>query len=104
MCCVVTRNEQCGTCDITYRFVHHNECGRAEAGLSLDQAVKVHQHFRAHALGDEGCRGAAGDYTQQVVPAAAHSTYRTDVRFNEVTKTASTWVALMLSCLNLLRP
>lgn len=58
----------------THRFVHDDQSGGAQAGLGLDEAVKVHQYVRAHALGDEGGGRAAGDDAQQVVPAAAHST------------------------------
>lgn len=87
-----------GSIKVTYRFVHDDECSRAQAGLCLNEAIEVHEDFSAHVFGDEGSGGAARDYTQQVIPPATHSTYQTDVYFNQVAeKNAFTLAMLTLS-------
>src|SRR5690606_27347709 len=52
-------------------LVHDNHAAGAEARLLVPHAVKIHDGVHHVFTTDHGARGTAGDYGQQVVPAAA---------------------------------
>lgn len=70
----------CSGVEKTYRFVHNDDCSGAQASLSLEETVKVHQHLCTDVLGNKGGGGATGDNSQQVVPTSTHTTYQMDGR------------------------